>query len=79
MFAASLVVALPAVTAVLISNCCFGVLSRVAPQMNIFVVGFPFNMIFGVSALYVSFALFEFQFDQLARTTFDFMNQLFSI
>ena len=47
MFANAVMVALPAVASILLANVAFGVVSRSAPQLNIFGVGFPITMLFG--------------------------------
>jgi len=47
-FSAGLLLALPAIAAMLMVNLAFGVMARSAPQLNIFVVGFPVSMIFGL-------------------------------
>lgn len=54
-FAGAVMVALPAVTALLVVNLGFGVMSRAAPQLNIFAVGFPLTLMLGM--LIVLFAL----------------------
>jgi len=41
MFAGALMIALTAMTALLLINLAFGVMSRAAPQLNIFGIGFP--------------------------------------
>ena len=51
MFADALMVALPVVTAILLANISFGVVSRAAPQLNVFGVGFPAVMTLGFVAL----------------------------
>lgn len=48
MFAGGALVALPAVSALLIVNITFGVMSRSAPQLNVFSLGFPFALLFGL-------------------------------
>ncbi|WP_231878348.1 flagellar biosynthetic protein FliR, partial [Oleiphilus sp. HI0117] len=53
LFASALLVALPVVTSVLIVNISFGVMTRAAPQMNVFSLGFPIGMIFGFFILWV--------------------------
>lgn len=50
-FAAGVIMALPLTCALLIVNLGFGVLSRVAPQMNIFAVGLPITVLFGIGLL----------------------------
>jgi flagellar biosynthetic protein FliR len=47
MFAGALMVALPAVTAMLVVNLAMGVITRAAPQLNIFAVGFPLMLLLG--------------------------------
>lgn len=58
MFSAALVIALPLFTSLLIVNMSFGVMSRSAPQMNVFTVGFPITMIFGMLLIWISLANF---------------------
>ncbi len=53
-FSAGLLLALPIIVALLITNTALGVLGRVAPQLNIIVVGFPITIALGFAALYVS-------------------------
>ncbi|MFT5084007.1 MAG: flagellar biosynthetic protein FliR [Lentisphaeria bacterium] len=48
MFSAALVLSLPVLTSLLFVNIAFGVMSRAAPQLNIFAVGFPFTLIVGL-------------------------------
>lgn len=48
LFAGALAVALPGMTALLIVNLGFGVMSRAAPTLNLFAVGFPVSLIFGL-------------------------------
>lgn len=43
-FASGLMLALPVVSALLITNTALGVLTRAAPQLNIFAVGFPLTL-----------------------------------
>lgn len=47
MFVSALLIALPALTAVLLINLAFGVITRAAPQLNIFAVGFPVTIFAG--------------------------------
>ncbi len=47
MFAAALWLALPAVISLLVVNSAFGAMARAAPQLNIFVIGFPLAIIMG--------------------------------
>ncbi|MCU0976229.1 MAG: flagellar biosynthetic protein FliR [Steroidobacteraceae bacterium] len=53
-FEAGLVIALPALIALLGVNLGMGVVSRAAPQLNLFAVGFPVAMLFGFLVLLIS-------------------------
>ena len=48
MFAGGVLIALPAVAALLLVNLAFGVTARAAPQLNIFAVGFPVMLMVGL-------------------------------
>ncbi len=76
MFVSAMLLALPAVTAVLIVSISFGVMTRAAPQMNIFALGFPIGLIFGLFSIWVLHANFLPHFEQFTRQTFDFMREL---
>ena len=49
LFLGALMVALPGMTALLVVNLAFGVMSRAAPTLNLFAVGFPVTLIFGLA------------------------------
>jgi flagellar biosynthetic protein FliR len=57
-FEAGLGLALPVVTALLIVNLALGILTRAAPQLNIFAVGFPITLMVGMIALMLSLPYF---------------------
>jgi len=48
MFSGALMVALPGIAALLVVNLAFGVMSRAAPSLNLFAVGFPVALVFGL-------------------------------
>ena len=52
LFAGALAVALPGMTALLVVNLAFGVMSRAAPTLNLFAVGFPVTLIAGLVIVY---------------------------
>lgn len=53
MLFSALSLALPVIAALLITNLALGVLSRAAPQLNIFAVGFPVTLVIGfIAALF---------------------------
>lgn len=51
-FSTGLLIALPIVAALLVANIAVGIMSRAAPQLNIFAVGFPITLAVGLLALY---------------------------
>ena len=53
-FAGGILLALPAMAALLMVNITFGVITRTAPQLNIFAVGFPMTMLGGFFVLFVT-------------------------
>ncbi|MEW6313688.1 MAG: flagellar biosynthetic protein FliR [Pseudomonadota bacterium] len=57
-FSAGVLLSLPVVAALLITNIGIGIMSRAAPQLNIFAVGFPLTLAVGFFALYFSMPYF---------------------
>lgn len=53
-FSVGLILALPAVTALLITNMALGILTRTAPQLNLFGIGFPITLTIGFVVLALS-------------------------
>lgn len=58
-FSSALLLALPALTALLISNFAFGIMTRAAPQMNIFALGFPVALMFGLFIIWLTMVFFQ--------------------
>jgi flagellar biosynthetic protein FliR len=52
-------------------------MTRAAPQLNIFSLGFPFTLMFGLFILWVSLSGFLPQYQQLSAYIFQLLNQLF--
>lgn len=50
-FAGALGMAIPAIASLLIVNFAFGIMTRAAPQMNIFAIGFPITMMLGFGVI----------------------------
>jgi flagellar biosynthesis protein FliR len=76
MFLSGLLLALPAVTALLIVNIAFGVMTRAAPQLNVFSLGFPVSMVFGLFVLWAGMQGFLPHYDQTAQQAFGLLRQL---
>jgi flagellar biosynthetic protein FliR len=53
-FRTGLLISLPVVAALLIANIAVGILTRAAPQLNIFAVGFPLTLAAGFFALWLA-------------------------
>lgn len=76
LFAGAVRVALPALTAVLVVNLGFGAISRSAPSMNLFAVGFPITICLGVLAVWLSLRALPGAFESLQVTAWTAMRQL---
>ncbi len=76
MFASALIIALPALTALLIVNFAFGVMTRAAPQLNIFSLGFPVTMMVGLAIIWLSIGHLGESFHTLLETLFEFLRTL---
>jgi flagellar biosynthetic protein FliR len=54
MFKEALLIVMPAVFSLLIVSMSFGVMARVAPQLNIFALGFPVTLLMGIILMKIS-------------------------
>ncbi len=54
MFASALLLSLPAVIAMLLVNMTFGIASRAAPSLNLFVLGFPMALLLGFVCVFLT-------------------------
>lgn len=76
MFNAGLVIALPLFTSMLIVNMSFGVMSRSAPQMNVFAVGFPITLVFGLLLMWFTLGNFLPLFGDIIDEGFQWVNNV---
>ena len=53
-FRAGVLLSLPVIGSLLVTNLAVGVMTRAAPQLNVFAVGFPLMMGIGLGAMYLS-------------------------
>lgn len=58
MFAAGLLLSMPLIAALLITNVAMGILTRAAPQINLFAVGFPITMTAGFVVILLTLEAF---------------------
>lgn len=73
LFAGALLMALPIIIAKLVVNIALGVVTRAAPQLNIFVIGFPVMMLMGLLELWIWSTEYLFHFDRMSRDIFDLL------
>ena len=66
-FAFGLQIAMPIVAALLFTNIALGILTRTAPQLNLFAVGFPITLTIGFVVLILSLPYFIPLFDRLVQ------------
>ncbi len=76
LFAGALMIALPGVTALLIVNLAFGVVSRAAPTLNLFAVGFPISLVVGLLVVLAGIAPLQTGFIELLGKGFAFLRDL---
>ncbi len=77
MFAGAVLVALPAVVALLVVNLAYGVISRAAPTLNLFAVGFPATVLLGFLILQFSFQTTLVSLSGMLEGTFAEIGNLF--
>jgi flagellar biosynthesis protein FliR len=70
LFSTGLLLSMPLVAALLIANIAMGVLARVAPQLNLFAIGFPVTMVAGFVVLMISLPYFGAAIERLFDQSF---------
>lgn len=73
---AGLLLSLPAITALLVVNIAFGVMTRAAPQLNIFSIGFPLTLVVGIFIVWIGMADLLSQFQPLLHEALDLLREL---
>ena len=63
-------------TALLIVNLAFGVVSRAAPSLNLFAVGFPVSLVVGLLVVLAGIAPLQTSFIELLGKGFEFLRSL---
>jgi len=69
-FKGGVLMALPVMTALLLVNIAFGVVMRSAPQLNIFVIGFPISLLLGFILILWTLPGYLTQFSQMLDQSF---------
>lgn len=75
-FTGALSIALPSVTTLLMVNFAFAVMTRAAPQLNIFVVGFPITLMLGFVIMLLTLPAILEHFSEMMFLAFEVMRQL---
>ncbi|WP_375739176.1 flagellar biosynthetic protein FliR [Pseudomonas boanensis] len=73
---AGLLLSLPAITALLVVNVAFGVMTRAAPQLNIFSIGFPLTLALGLVIVWIGMADILAQYQVLASDALQLLREL---
>jgi flagellar biosynthetic protein FliR len=71
LFASGLWIALPMVGMLMFTNLALGIISRVAPQMNIFSIGFPITLVVGLIGIAVTLPMLDQPFISLMGRAID--------
>lgn len=71
LFASALWIALPMIAVLLLVNLTLGIISRVAPQMNIFAIGFPVTLAVGLMGIAVTLPMLDQPFMALFGRSID--------
>ena len=71
LFASAFWMALPVVAMLMFANLALGIVSRVAPQMNIFAIGFPITLSVGLIGVAVTLPMLEHPFSALMQRMLD--------
>ena len=69
-------VALPGLTALLVVNLAFGVVSRAAPSLNLFAIGFPVTLVCGLLIVLAGLPAMQDGFVALMRESLGFVAAL---
>ena len=79
LFSAGLLMAMPAMAALLMVNIAFGVVTKAAPQLNIFAVGFPITLILGALLMWVTLPSFLNNFTDLLNESYQVISNIVRI
>jgi flagellar biosynthetic protein FliR len=76
MYAGAVQIALPAIASLLLINLTFGVITRSAPQFNIFAIGFPVTMVAGFFIMLATLPAILPQIQRQLASAFELMRLL---
>jgi flagellar biosynthesis protein FliR len=76
-FEAGLMIGLPAIVALIVVNLALGIVSRAAPSLNLFAIGFPVGLGVGFLVLILSLQNLEASFSGVLEASFEAVRALF--
>ncbi len=76
LFSGAVAVALPGMAALHVVNLGFGVMSRAAPTLNLFAVGFPITLIFGLVIIWAGLPSVQATFIESLEAAFEVLSSL---
>jgi flagellar biosynthetic protein FliR len=76
LFVGALRVALPGMTALLVINLAFGAISRAAPALNLFAIGLPIGLVFGLLVVFLGLPNTQHGFVDLLKSSFQLLHTL---
>ena len=76
LFAAGVLLSIPVMTILLLTNIGFGVATRAAPQLNIFAVGFPVTLLVGLVLVWVTLPDILSRFSGILSEGYQLMNEI---
>lgn len=79
MYMLGVLLALPMIAALLITNIALGVLTRAAPQLNLFAVGFPITLSVGFAVLLLSLSVFAPMAQRIFERAFAAIDELLRV
>ena len=79
MFVYAMKIALPAITALLVVNLSFGIMSRAAPTLNLFAVGFPVAMLLGFAVIFLNMGVLAENVTSFIEGTLSMISQLLEL
>ena len=75
LFASGLWIALPMIGMLMFVNLALGIVSRIAPQMNIYAIGFPITLTVGLIGIAATLPMLDQPFFSLMERVIDIFNR----
>lgn len=79
MFYLALQVSAPALATLFLTNIVLGILARTVPQMNVFMVGFPFKMFVGLLVLGLVIPYYDLVLDRMFQHIWDYLHEFLQV